>query len=190
MQTLSDSRVRYILDTNSSQFTVQVFGEGPTGHPDLRLRFAVREFTGEAGMLGARLESTTLEVAFQLSSLAMIDEARDEIRRPIENIVLEKALETKKYPTAVFKSSGVVANPVAENRYRVRIAGRLILHGIGNQHSFDAQVVASQDSLRLYGDFNLRQTDYGITINSVADGIVKIENELKVVFYCVARKQE
>lgn len=141
-------------------------------------------------MLGARLETMTLEVAFQLASLAMIDEARDEIRRPIESIIFEKALETKKYPTAEFKSSDVVAKPVADNRYRVRIAGRFILHGRGNQHSFDAQVVASQDSLRLYGDFNLRQTDYGIRINSVADGIVKIENELKVVFYCVARKQE
>jgi hypothetical protein len=53
-----------------------------------------------------------------------------------------------------------------------------------------AQLILSEGSLRAYGEFRLRQTDYGLSIASVAGGIVRIKDELKFVFFVVAREQK
>jgi hypothetical protein len=79
---------------------------------------------------------------------------------------------------------------VSENRYRAEIAGAVSLHGAENLQSLQAQLVLSDGSLRAYGEFRLRQTDYGITIASVAGGMLRIKDELKFVFFVVARNQK
>jgi len=43
--------------------------------------------------------------------------------------------------------------------------------------------------MRAYGEFRLRQTDYGLSIASVAGGMLRIKDELKFVYFIVARKQ-
>jgi hypothetical protein len=63
------------------------------------------------------------------------------------------------------------------------------LHGMENAQAMQAQLVLSDGSLRAYGEFRLRQTDYGLTIASVAGGMLRIKDELKFVFFIVARKQ-
>jgi hypothetical protein len=55
--------------------------------------------------------------------------------------------------------------------------------------SIEAQLVLSDGSLRAYGAFRLRQTDFGLTIASVAGGVLRIKDELKFGFFVVARKQ-
>ena len=186
----SDSRVRYVFDAKSSQFTVQAFAEGLAGIADHRPRFAIRDFSGEAELNGGRLDAATLQMSVTLGSLAIMDEVSEADRRAIERSMFEEVLETRKYPAVVLKSSRVTSSPVGENRYRVTVVGVVTLHGRSNQHSVEAQVVTSEDSLRVYGDFRLRQTDYGIKIASVAGGTVRIKDEVKLVFFLVARKQD
>jgi len=78
---------------------------------------------------------------------------------------------------------------VDENRYRAEIAGTVSLHGVENSQSIQAQMVLNDGSLRAYGEFRLRQTDYGLKIAPVAGGMVRIKDELKFVFFIVGRKQ-
>ena len=50
-------------------------------------------------------------------------------------------------------------------------------------------MTSADDTLRAYGEFLLRQSDFNIKLVSVAGGVVKIKDELKVSFDIVARKQ-
>jgi hypothetical protein len=52
-----------------------------------------------------------------------------------------------------------------------------------------AQVRIDGDTLRAYGEFSLRQTDYNIKLASVAGGTIKLKDELKFTFDMAARKQ-
>lgn len=90
----------------------------------------------------------------------------------------------------MFENSEVTAVKVNENLYGATIVGKLTLHGVTRPHSFNAQVVVGEDSLRGYGHFNVRQTDFGIQIASIAGGTLKMKDEVKVAFFLIARKEE
>ena len=126
----------------------------------------------------------------RLKSFALKDEVTDSDRRVIERVMFEEVLEAEKFPEVVFKSSRITSSKVGENRYRFDVEGIVTLHGVRNPHCIDVQIVANNDSLRAYGEFRLRQTDYGIRLASVAGGTVRIKDEVKFVFYILARKQE
>jgi hypothetical protein len=63
-----------------------------------------------------------------------------------------------------------------------------LLNGVEQSQSIQEQLILSEGSLRAYGEFRLRQTDYGLNIASVAGGILRIKDDLKFVFFVVARE--
>jgi polyisoprenoid-binding protein YceI len=73
--------------------------------------------------------------------------------------------------------------------YATNITGDLALHGITNRVDFTAQVVVGEDTLRGYGNFSVKQTEFGISVASVAGGTLKMKDELKIAFFIVAKKQ-
>ncbi len=75
-------------------------------------------------------------------------------------------------------------------RYAVNVSGNLTLHGVTRSETIYAQVTLTGDTLRAFGEFPLRQTDYGIKLVSVAGGTLKVKDEVKVTFDLTARKQE
>ena len=52
------------------------------------------------------------------------------------------------------------------------------------------QVALNGDSLRAFGGFAVRQTDYDLKLASVAGGVLKVKDELKCSFKILARKKE
>ena len=73
---------------------------------------------------------------------------------------------------------------------QVTLNGNLTLHGVTRPLPLTAQVMLSGDMLRASGEFSVLQSDYGITLVSVAGGALKLKDELKFTFDIVARKQE
>jgi len=178
-----------VLDPKASQFTVQAFAEGLAGIADHRPRFSVREFSGKAEFDPDQLESGSLHLTARTGSLAIMDEVTQQDRKAIERVMFGEVLHPDTFPEVVFRSSRVVCSAVGENRYRADITGTVSLHGMENQESMQAQLVLSDGSLRAYGELKLRQTNYDITIASVAGGMLRIKDELKFVFFVVARTQ-
>jgi polyisoprenoid-binding protein YceI len=68
------------------------------------------------------------------------------------------------------------------------VMGNLTLHNVKRLHSFDAQVVVGEDTLRSYGDFTVKQTDHHIKIASVAGGTLKMKDDVRLSFFVIARK--
>jgi polyisoprenoid-binding protein YceI len=100
----------------------------------------------------------------------------------------DEVLETRDFPEFSFVSNNIDVDRQKENLYRSGINGRLMLHGVTNDHSFLAQVAFGVDSFRAYGEFRILQTDFGLKIASIAGGTLKLQDELKCSFYVVAKK--
>jgi polyisoprenoid-binding protein YceI len=100
-----------------------------------------------------------------------------------------EVLEPARFPEITFESSSISADKLKEDLFRVNVEGRLLLHGITNSHSFVGQVALGVDTLRAYGEFTLLQSDYAIKIASIAGATLKLQDELKFVFYVIGRKK-
>jgi polyisoprenoid-binding protein YceI len=181
---------RYVIDTRASQFTVQAFASGLIAAIAHSPKIAIRDWTGEIEVPSGTLAGASLHVRVNAASLEVLDELRDDDRREIHRIMNKEVLETTEFPEVVYESTQVEAEKLREELYRVKVRGRLRLHGISNDLAFVAQTAFGVDSARSYGDFTLRQSDYNIRIASIAGGTLKLQDELKFSFYVVARKPD
>lgn len=182
-------KTQYVLDAKSSKFTVQAFAEGLAGIADHRPTFYVREFSGEMEFDPEKLDAGSLHLNAKTRSLAIMDEVTQLDRKAIERVMFSEVLQSDRFPDVTFRSTRVACNAVGDNRYRADITGMMLLHGVENLESMQAQLTMNVGSLRAHGEFRLRQTDYDLPIASVAGGLLRIKNELKFVFYFVAPKQ-
>jgi hypothetical protein len=117
-----------------------------------------------------------------------MDEVSQEDRKAIEAVIGE-ILHPQRYPDVAFHSSRVVCARVDQNRYRAEVLGTAKLHGEENVQTIQAQMILTDGSLRAHGEFRLRQSDFGLTIASVAGGMLHIKDELKFTFFLVAQRQ-
>jgi polyisoprenoid-binding protein YceI len=186
----ASSTVRYVIDTRASQFTVQAFASGLVAAVAHSPKIAIRDWTGEAQVASNTLEGVFLKVRVKAASLEVLDELRDADRREIHRIMNQEVLETAAFPEVVYETSEVKAEKVRDDLYKLKVRGRLSLHGVSNEHSFNAQVSLAEDSARAYGDFTVRQSEYDIRIASIAGGTLKLQDDLKFSFYVLARRQK
>ncbi|MFZ3215995.1 MAG: YceI family protein [Candidatus Acidiferrales bacterium] len=183
-----EAPVRYEFDPHASQLTVHAFASGLVAVVAHNPKFAIRDFSGKAQFVPGGLAQATLRVNIKANSLTLMDEVSEYDQREIHRVMSEEVLETRPFPEIVFESSQVTAVKVSESLFRATIVGNLTMHGVTHTHSFSAQVVAGDESLRGYGDFTVKQTDYGIQIASVAGGTLKMKDEVKIAFFIIARK--
>jgi polyisoprenoid-binding protein YceI len=179
---------RYALEAAKSRFQVRAtasgllsaFGHNPT--------IAIRNFTGEALFGPQAPEQASLHFAMDAASLAVTGEVNEKDRNEMERAMKVDVLETERYPEIRFASSAVQASKITEGTYRMKIGGKLTLHGVERALEIPCNVTVGDDSLRANGDFSIRQTDYGIRLVSVAGGTLKLKDELKFTFDIVAQR--
>ena len=125
----------------------------------------------------------------QASSLSVKDDISDKDKREIERMMQQDILETSSYPEIVYDCSSFNASKAREGQYSVTVNGELTMHGVTRPQPVTARVALTGDSLRAFGNFTLRQTDYDLTLASVAGGALKVKDELKFSFNILARKK-
>jgi len=186
----SSASIRYVVDTRTSQFTVQAFASGLIAAVAHSPKIAIRDWSGVAQMASPTLEGVSLKVRVKSGSLEVLDELSEVDRRELHRVMNREVLETAQFPEIAYDSTEVAADELKEDLYRLNVHGRLTLHGVTNDQDFEAQASLGVDSVRAYGSFSLLQTDYDIRIASIAGGTLKLLDELKFSFYVVARKAE
>jgi len=187
---VTDTGLHFGIDARKSRLTVRAFATGLLSAMGHNPTLAVREYTGDATLASASLEQAFVRVTAQSASLEVTDDVSQKDRADIENKMRQEVLETSRYPEISFESSTVMPNKLGENSYTVNVSGNLTLHGVTRNETIYAQVAINGDTLRAFGEFALRQTDYGIKLVSVAGGTLKVKDEVKVAFDITARKQE
>jgi len=108
----------------------------------------------------------------------------------IEQVMFGDVLQTADFPDVGFPE---LAGWLSVMRGRTAIAptsrGSCCFMGWKTCSRCRRKLVLTDESMRAYGEFRLRQTDYGLSIASVAGGMLRIKDELKFVYFIVARKQ-
>lgn len=178
----------YALDAAKSRFLVKAVASGLLSAFGHNPTIAIRNFTGEARFSPEAPEQSSLRLAIDAASLAVTGEVNEKDRHEMERAMREDVLETNRYPEIGFESSGVQASKITEGSYRMKIGGKLTLHGVARDLEMGCNVTVSGDGLRANGDFSIRQTDYGIRLVSVAGGTLKLKDELKFTFDMVAHR--
>jgi polyisoprenoid-binding protein YceI len=184
-----ETSVRYVTDTRASQFTVQVFAGGLLSAFGHNPTIAIRDFLGDA-QVNPDLERSSLQVTVKAESLTVKDDISDKDRREMERAMREEILEISTYPEIVYECSNISATKSGEGQYSVTLNGELTLHGVTRSHTVSARVALTEDWLRVFGNFSLRQTDYDLKLASAAGGALKVRDELKFSFNILARKKE
>ncbi|MFZ0275631.1 MAG: YceI family protein [Candidatus Sulfotelmatobacter sp.] len=187
--TTSVAGTRYVIDTRTSQFTVQAFASGLISAIAHSPKIAIRDWTGTVQMISGSLEGASLKVRVKTASLEVLDELPDADRRELHRVMNKEVLETAGFPEITYDGM-MAAEKLKEDLYRLNVRGRLSLHGTTNDQDFVAQASLGVDSARAYGSFTLLQSDYNIRIVSIAGGTLKLLDELKFSFYVVARKAD
>ncbi len=189
MRSSTETSVHYVADIRASQFTVQVFSGGilsAFGHSPI---IAIRDFVAEADVNPDNPEQAALKVVIQAASLSVKDDISDKDKREIERTMQQEILEVSSYPEIVYECSSVSSTKAGEGQYSVTLNGELSMHGVTRPEAVPARVAVSGDSLRAFGTFLLRQTDYDLKLASVAGGALKVKDELKFSFNILARKK-
>jgi len=186
----TETSVHFVTDARASQFTVQVFAGGLLSAFGHSPTISIRDFSGEADVNLDDLERSSLKLTIRVASLTVKDDISDKDRREVERAMHEEVLETKAHPEIVYSCSNVAATKSGEAQYSVTLYGDLTMHGITQPQTVPARVMLNGDSLRAFGTFSLSQTDYQLKLASVAGGILKVKDEMKVSFNIFARKKE
>ena len=181
--------IRYTLDPAASRFTVQAFVSGMLsglGHSPI---FAIREFTGELRFAPDSPGEGSFRLTVKTDSLAVTDSVSPKDRDEIVSRMRQEVLETATYPEIVFQSTQMTADKIADDWYRLQLAGELRLHGVMKPHKLDTQLRLADDQARLSGQCTLLQSAYRIKPVTALAGMIQLKDELKFDFDLVGQKQ-
>jgi polyisoprenoid-binding protein YceI len=181
---------RYVIEGQSSRFTVRAFVTGLLAAMGHNPTIGIRDFSGGMKFNPENLEASSLRIVAKSSSLSVQDDISAKDLREMERLMNQEVLETAKYPEIVYESPTVSLTKMADMLYSAALKGNLTLHGVSRSQPINVRVALLGSMLRASGDFSLSQTDYDIKPVSVAGGALKLKDELKFSFEIVARRQE
>jgi polyisoprenoid-binding protein YceI len=181
--------MRYVLDASQGLFTVQAFARGALSALGHSPTFAVRSYTGEIEFSPDAVAATAIRLTIGADSLELTDAVSPKDRAEIESRMRQEVLESASHPTIALTSTEISAGKIAEGWYRLAITGKLSLRGVTNTQRLDAQFRLMDDEARLSGDSKLSQSAYRIKPVSALAGMLQLQNELKITFDLVARKE-
>jgi polyisoprenoid-binding protein YceI len=181
--------IRYSMETRVSKFTVQAFAGGMLSAIGHDPTFAARDYSGEIECDPATGAGASLKLSVKAMSLQVSDDFSSKDKKQIEETMQAEVLESAKFPDIVYECSpaDAVIKTNGDGPFDVTLNGNLTLHGATRRLTIKASVIASPDSLRAFGDFPIRQSDFNIKPVSVAGGSLKVKDELKCTFDFVAR---
>lgn len=184
--------VRYALDPTQGRFTVKAFATGMLSLIVHNPTITARGFAGSLTFDPAAPQDTAFDMAVRADSLAVTADAPPKDRPEIEAAMRRQVLEADKHPQITFRSTGVTADRIADDWFRLRIRGTLALRGVPKPLEVDTplRLVDGGAQVRLSGSFTVSQTAFGIKPVSAVGGMIKLKDELQLSFDLVGRKAE
>jgi polyisoprenoid-binding protein YceI len=184
------SAARYKLDPAQSRFMIDANSTGLLWFLGHNHHIAAKDFTGEVDVLTGTLESASLQMTVKTGSLEETGaDFTAQQKQIITSSMQKEVLETEKFPEAVFKSTKVTAKKLNENQFEAKLEGDLTLHGVTRHIIIPAKVMVENDTLRATGKFEFDRDDFNIKTHSIKGGTIRVDDDMKLAFEIVARKQ-
>jgi polyisoprenoid-binding protein YceI len=181
--------LRYTINTSDGRFTVQAYATGVLSAFGHNPTIAIRDYEGEVQVADESFDKASLSLVVQMSAMEVLDDMKKDDRQKLEDEMYQKVLEVKRFPTATFTSKAITVQNIGNGLFQAHVVGELTFHGVKRNHLFDARVTSMAASMRISGEFSIRQSDYGIKAFSVAGGALRLKDDLKFKFELVAQKQ-
>jgi polyisoprenoid-binding protein YceI len=182
--------VKFVIDPNASRFTVQAFATGMLSTFGHNPTIGIRDCDGELGFIPETYEKAYVRMMFDLRAVDVLDEMKKDDRKKLEQTMNGEVLDVEHFPTAGYNSSDITVQKNGGGPLNAHANGELSFHGVTRRQVVDARASEMGTMLRIFGEFSVRQSDYGIKPISFAGGMLRLKDELKFKFELVARKQE
>ena len=182
------SAVHYTIDPTSSRFTVRAFAAGllsGLGHNPV---IAFRDFSGEVNFVSGDITKSSVGITIKAASFEVQNDVSEKDRREMIRTMNDQVLEVGRFSDIAFESRQVSGMQLGESLYVLKIEGDLFLHGVNRRHTVSVNAVPTDDKLRVYGEFSIKQSDFKIKLVSVAGGALKVKDELRISFDVNAKK--
>ena len=128
--------------------------------------------SGRGGSVTLRIPTEGLEVVDPGAS----DQDRADVRKTMQ----EEVLEIGQYPEVLFRSAGVEQG---EDGGSLRVTGDLSLHGVTRTVTIPVTLARLDDgSYRVTGDYEFRQSAFGIKTVRLFGGTISVRDEVRVEF--------
>ena len=177
--------MRYRVDPRASRFTVRAFAGGPLSAMGHNPTFAIRDLNGEVEFDPAEPGSSSVRLVVRAESLTLTDSVSDKDRREIDRATRDDVLEVGKFPEITYDCPASRVSAVGP--LQLTLTGDLTLHGVTRPQTVSVRVYLMGDTLRGQGEATLRLSDYGIRPVSVAGGMLKVKDEVKLTYDVAAR---
>ena len=176
------------IDPPSSKFIVRAHRGGLAWFKGHDHYVAVRQFSGTASLTLDVLNPAALSMTIQSDSL---EETGADFTAPQKAIIKKElneiVLESAKYPTITFQSTGVTGG-LNDGAFQVKIAGDITMHGITRRITIPATVTVNGDTLNAKGQFELNRSDFGVKATSAFHGWVRVKDRLTFTFDINAKR--
>jgi polyisoprenoid-binding protein YceI len=172
--------MHYRLDPAHGRFSVHAFATGILSILAHSPTFAVRDFQGRVCLDDGAPGRMTFDIVVKPGSLILMDRVPPADRRDIEGRMRGEVLEISAYPEIRYEAKDVSSSSTGPGRFRLRINGRLSLHGVTRPHPIDAEMRLFGDGLQLVAGFSLWMSDFHIKPVTALRGAIKRNDELKV----------
>ena len=179
--------MRYRVDPQASRLTAQAFAGGPLSAMGHNPTFAIRDFSGEVEFDPEAPAAASLRLVVKAGALALTDNVSEKDRREIERTTRDEVLEAAKFPEITYDCPG--SKVTAAGATQLTLAGELTLHGDTRTQTVSVRLFPMDGSLRGQGEVTVRLSEYGIRPVSVAGGMLKVKDEVKLTYDIVARAQ-
>jgi polyisoprenoid-binding protein YceI len=186
---MSVTIVSYRVDPGLSRFTVQAFATGLLSVFGHSPTFVVRDYRGLARLVPGTFEDAWFEMTVRADSLEVTGDVTSRDRGEIEERMRQEVLQTAAYPEIRYQAGDASAERVSVGRHRLRLAGELTLRGVTRPQVVEGTLLVFEDGVRVAGEFELRQSDYGIRPVSALGGAITLKDRLKVSFDIGALKE-
>lgn len=180
--------VNFAIDRAVSRFQVQAFATGLLSAFGHNPKIEIRDYDAQLSCAPDTFDKASVRVTVHVLGMEVLDEMKPSDRQKLEQEMHEKVLDTPHFPTAIYESHRVSVHKLTDSNFHVQVDGELSFRAVARPLALQANVTALGSTLRIYGDFSLLQSDYGIKPVSFAAGALRLKDELKFTFDLVARK--
>jgi polyisoprenoid-binding protein YceI len=181
---------RYRFNPSQGRFTVQAFAAGLLSAFAHSPTFAVRDYRGELRFEGGQANGLGLDLTARADSLDLLDKVSASDRHEIDERMRRDVLDIAAFPEIRYQAEDVPAELIGPGEFRLRVGGRLTLHGATQPRPVDATLQVFKDAVLLRGSCPLRLSDHRIQPVTALGGTIKLKDELRVVFELYALPEE
>lgn len=98
-----------------------------------------------------------------------------------QRILSSEVLDAVRFPQIKFTSRSIKA----QGNGQLQVTGKMQIHGRSHPITVQAKYRSDGQRTAVDGQFNIRQTDYGIKPESVAGGTIKVKDSITIKFHVV-----